>query len=228
MCCGFVDSHRIAIGPRHVQALNATEPSGEPRLPISRFRMVAHLRRLGDRRRYPTDEMTQTFQKDNRHGKLAIAVFGSVFTLLCLFLSGIWPGEPVLAFAIFVLFFIGGWIQLAYCYAWPVVWNVTLDHTSLSYFCNGSLVQRVNKSEVSEIVFSRLDGWSPSNFEAFPTIKLTLKGGGVHTVSHWRLSWKHRQMLLSAFASFWGESMLQRDLVDALSADMADNRRFHE
>lgn len=159
----------------------------------------------------------QTFQKDSRDGKPAIAVFGSVFTLFWLYLSGLWHEEPVLAAAVFVLFFVGGWIQLAFCYAWPVVWDVTVDRASLSYFRNGSLVERVNRSEVSQIGFGRLGGWLPTRYEEFPTIKLTLKDGGVHTVSYWRRSWNHRQGLLAALADLWGDAMSQPDLMDERS-----------
>lgn len=156
----------------------------------------------------------QTFQKDSRDGKPAIAVFASFFTLFWLYLSGLWHVEPMLAVAVFVLFFVGGWIQLAYCYAWPVVWDVTVDRVSLSYFRNGSLRERVNRSEVTHIRFGRLAGWLPTRYEESPTIKLTLKNGEVHTVSYWRLSWHHRQGLLAALADLWGDSMLHPDLVD--------------
>jgi hypothetical protein len=161
--------------------------------------------------------MTQIFKKDNRDGKPAIAIFGSVFTLLVLYISGLWFAEPLLASGIFAVFFIGGWIQLAFCYVWPIVWTVSLDHDSLSYLRNGALVERVNRSEVSEITFDRLNGWMPGNFEDYPTIKLTLKGGGVHVVSYWRLCWKNRKDLLLAFSYLWGESMLQPEINKALS-----------
>lgn len=179
---------------------------------------------LYDKKRFPNLNMSETFRTDSRDGKLAIAIFGSIFTSFWMYLYGLSAENSTVLSFVFIAFFCGGWIQLAICYKWPVVWNLVLDSSSLSYFRNDLLIDRVIRKDVSTIDFLRRCGWSPSTHEEHPTIKILLKNGDVHIVSYWRLNWRHRGNLVDAFARLWGLSVLSPKLAQQAMANNPDNK----
>lgn len=168
-----------------------------------------------DARRLPSTrmELRTSFVKSSAEGKLFNALAFTAFTAVAAgflyatrdgFVGEIENVVPWLFVSIVLVFGFGPWIQYVYCMRYPVIWQIDVDQEALSSTRNGTLVERVFRSDVSLVRYDQRA--SPSNLaEGYPTIKLDMNNGSIHVSNLSRLHFYDNEELLTVLASLWGD-----------------------
>ncbi len=113
---------------------------------------------------------------------------------------------PWVFVAVVLVFCFGPWMQYLYCKRYPTIWQIAVDRESLVCTKNGTLVERILRSDIALVRYDQQQ--SPSKHaEAHPTIKFDMNDGSTHVICLSKLHHYDHTGVLTALAFLWGDEL---------------------